>query len=215
MSEVLFENDLLIAVNKPEGLAAIPEGAAGKSCLLWELEARLGHKLYVVHRLDKEVSGVILFAKDAATHKHLNDQFSSRQVYKSYLALAHGVINGAEGTIKAPLREFGSGRVGVDAHNGKPAQTDFTVRQRFKGYTLVAAHPITGRRHQLRVHFYSIGHPLVGDLRYGDRQVQQTFSRLMLHAERITFALPSGERVTVEAMLPTSFRQVIEMMLDK
>lgn len=215
MAEILFENDVVLAVNKPEGLSAIPEGVGGRDCLLWQLEAQVGHKLYVVHRLDKEVSGVILFAKDAATHKLLNEQFSSRQIHKRYLALTHGVIATDQGTIGAPLREFGSGRVGVDLQNGKPCQTDFTVLHRLTRYTLVAAQPITGRRHQLRVHFYSIGHPLVGDLRYGDRQIQQTFPRLLLHAEWITFALPSGERLTVEAVLPTSFRQVIEMMSEE
>ncbi len=210
MAEILFENAVVLAVNKPEGLSAIPEGVAGRDCLLWQLEAQVGHKLYIVHRLDKEVSGVILFAKDAATHKLLNEQFSSRQVHKRYLALTHGVIETDQGKIDAPLREFGSGRVGVDPQNGKPCQTDFTVLCRLKRYTLVAAHPSTGRRHQLRVHFYSIGHPLVGDLRYGDRQLQQTFPRLLLHAEHITFALPTGEQVTVTAAPPATFTQTIE-----
>lgn len=212
MTEILFENAVVLAVNKPEGLSAIPEGVAGRDCLLWQVEAQVGHKLYIVHRLDKEVSGVMLFAKDAATHKLLNEQFSSRQIHKRYLALTHGVITRDQGTIDAPLREFGSGRVGVDPQNGKPCQTDFTVLRRLKRYTLVAAHPITGRRHQLRVHFYSIGHPLVGDLRYGDRQVQQTFPRLLLHAECITFALPAGERVTVTAALPIAFTQTVETL---
>ena len=212
MAEILFENAVVLAVNKPEGLSAIPEGVAGRDCLLWQLETQVGHKLYIVHRLDKEVSGVILFAKDAATHKLLNEQFSSRQVHKRYLALTHGIIAADQGTIDAPLREFGSGRVGVDPQKGKPCQTDFTVLRRLKRSTLVAAHPSTGRRHQLRVHFYSIGHPLAGDLRYGERQVQQTFPRLMLHAEQITFALPAGEQVTVTVALPAAFTQTIETL---
>lgn len=92
MIPVLFENDDILAINKPEGLASIPEGAKGRDCLLSLLALAFPEKLYVVHRLDKEVSGVILFAKSAAAHKHLNDQFSNGNVKKTYIALTHGDI---------------------------------------------------------------------------------------------------------------------------
>jgi tRNA pseudouridine32 synthase/23S rRNA pseudouridine746 synthase len=167
MTQVLFENDDLLAVNKPEGLAAIPEGDKGRDCLLSLLESAGTGRLYIVHRLDKEVSGVILFARNAAAHKHLNEQFRQRTVRKTYVALVHGVIAEARGIIDQPLRQFGSGRMGVDRQRGKPCLTEFQA-----AYTLVQAYPLTGRRHQLRVHFYSLGHPIVGDLRSGDKEAR-------------------------------------------
>jgi RluA family pseudouridine synthase len=209
MFPILFKNDDLIAVNKPVGLASIP-GPPGEEDLLSRLAQEFPEKLYVVHRLDKEASGVILFARNAAMHRYLNEQFSGRSVQKTYLAVTHGVIKQDDGLIDLPLREFGSGRMGVDPRRGKPSETRFRVLERLAGYTLVEAQPITGRRHQLRVHFYSLGHPLVGDVRYGDKTVQRSFPRLMLHAREITFRLPSQEIVTIEAPVPEAFDRVVE-----
>jgi tRNA pseudouridine32 synthase/23S rRNA pseudouridine746 synthase len=214
MIPILFEDDDILAVNKPEGLASIPEGVRGRDCLLSMLSSMFPGKLYVVHRLDKGVSGVILFAKNAAAHRHLNDQFSSRSISKTYVALAHGVIKEASGIIDKPLRQFGSGRMGVDPRRGKPCTTEFQVTERFGSYTLVNAYPFTGRRHQIRVHFYSIGYPIAGDPRYGDKVVQRMFPRLMLHAHKITCQLPSGGEVTIEASIPESFQVVIETVRE-
>jgi len=210
MIPVLFENADILAVNKPEGLASIPEGGKDKDCLLSVLSTMFQERLYVVHRLDKEVSGVILLARNAAAHQCLNDQFSHGSISKTYVALTHGVIEENSGVIDKPLRQFGSGRMGVDLQRGKPCITEFKVTERFGAYTLAEAYPLTGRRHQIRVHFYSIGHPIVGDLRYGEQAMQRTFPRLMLHAQKITCRLPSGEEVTIEAMPPESFRAVVE-----
>jgi tRNA pseudouridine32 synthase/23S rRNA pseudouridine746 synthase len=210
MIPTLFENDDILAVDKPEGLASIPESEKGKDCLLSLLSSAFPAKLYVVHRLDKEVSGVILFAKNPAAHKYLNDQFSKQGIRKTYLALTHGVIPETGSVIDKPLHQFGSGRMGVDPLRGRPSATEFHVRERFGAYTLVEVQPLTGRRHQIRVHFYSIGHPIVGDLRYGDRVVQRTFPRMMLHAQEIALRLPSGEEVTIEASVPESFKLVID-----
>lgn len=213
MIPILFENEDVLAVDKPEGLASIPEGVRGTETLLSALQERYSHKLFIAHRLDKEVSGVILFAKNAGAHKHLNDQFSGRDVRKTYVALAHGAIKGT-GMIDKPLREFGSGRMGIDAGRGKPSITEFQAIKRLGDYTLLQAHPLTGRRHQIRVHFYSIGHPIVGDSRYGERAVQSTFPRLMLHAQEIAFKLPSDKEVTIEAPMPESFRAVLESIRE-
>jgi tRNA pseudouridine32 synthase/23S rRNA pseudouridine746 synthase len=215
MFPILFENDDLLAVNKPEGLASIPEGVKDRDCLLSLLESAGTGRLYIVHRLDKEASGVILFARNAATHKHLNEQFRQRTVSKTYVALVHGVIAENSGIIDQPIREFGSGRMGVDRQRGKPCRTEFQVSERLAAYTLVQAHPLTGRRHQLRVHFYSLGHPIVGDRRYGDKAMQRAFPRLMLHAQEITFPLPTGEKVTVQAPIPESFWAVVAMVREK
>jgi len=209
MIPILFANEDVIAVNKPEGLASIPAPSA-KDSLLSLLSATLSERLYVVHRLDQEASGVILLARNAVAHRFLSEQFSGQSVQKVYVALTHGVITEGTGVINKPLREFGSGRIGVDFQRGKPSVTEFRVLERFAAYTLVELYPRTGRRHQLRAHCYSLGHPIVGDLRYGDRALQRQFPRLMLHAWRITFALPSGEKVTVEAPFPESFQAVVK-----
>lgn len=208
---VLFENDDVLAVDKPEGIVSIAE--AGKGGLPELLRGQFAGKLYPVHRLDKEVSGVILFAKNAEAHRFLNAGFERREVKKTYLALVHGAIEQNRGVISTPIREFGSGRMGVDRGAGKPAATEFKVYRRVKGgggFTLVRAYPATGRRHQIRVHLYSIGHPIVGDRKYGERAVQEKFPRLMLHALSLEITLPGGERVTIEASPPESFTRVLE-----
>jgi len=207
---ILFENEDVLAVHKPEGLASIPEGRPGRDCLLSLLTALAPDKLYVVHRLDKDVSGVILFAKNAVAHKCLNEQFNQRRVRKTYIALTHGVMEMDGGRIDKPLRRFGSGRMGVDLERGKPCITEFRVEERLGAYTLVRVHPITGRRHQIRVHLYSIGHPIVGDRLYGEKKMQLRFPRLMLHAQKIALRLPTGEEVEIEADPPPSFRKVVE-----
>ncbi len=214
MIPVLFENEDLLAVNKPEGIASIPEREKGKVSLISLLSSKYCDKLYVVHRIDKEASGVILFAKNAAAHRFLNEQFSARAVGKTYLILVHGSLPGGEGAVEEPLRQFGSQRMGIDPKRGKPSKTSFRVVERFHPYTLVEAHPVTGRRHQIRVHFFSIGHPVVGDLLYGDKARQKQYPRLMLHAHLIEFGLQSGERVKIEAPVPESFMSTMRILRE-
>lgn len=208
----LFEDADVLAVDKPEGLASIPERDATQESLVALLSAASPTKLYVVHRLDKEVSGVILFAKNAATHTFLNEQFSHHTVRKTYLALVHGVIAQESGTIDVPLRQFGSGRMGVDSKRGKESITIFHVLKRFDAHTLAEVHPVTGRRHQIRVHLYSLGHAIVGDPLYGEKAVQWHFPRLMLHAQRVEFRLPSGNEVMIEAPVPKSFTKILQVI---
>jgi len=210
MIPILFENDDLLAVNKPEGLAAIPERLPGNKSLFEMLSAERAEKLYIVHRLDRETSGVIVFAQNAETHRWLNRQFESRSVRKTYLALVHGSVPDDEGIIDAPLRQFGSGRVAVDPERGKASSTEFRVQNRFKSATLVEAYPCTGRRHQIRVHLYHLGHPIVGDPLYGDKIQQTPYPRLMLHAQNLTLHLPSTDDLTLEAPVPESFRAVCD-----
>jgi RluA family pseudouridine synthase len=209
---ILFENADIVAVDKPEGLAAIPERRPQGPSLLELLSAQRDEKLYVVHRLDKETSGVIVFARHAEAHRRLNAQFEARTVRKVYLALAHGSLARADGEIDAPLRQFGSGRVAVDSKRGKVCATEYTVLERFASHTLVEVRPRTGRRHQIRVHLYHIGHPIVGDPLYGDKSIQTRYSRLMLHAHALTLPLGSGQELTVEAPVSESFRAVLEVI---
>ena len=210
--EILYEDADVIAVNKPEGLAAIPEQNPREPSLFERLCAERGETLFIVHRIDKDTSGVILFARNAEAHRHLNMEFETRRTRKVYLALTQGVIGGDWGTIDKPLARFGSGRVGVNAQHGKPSLTEYKVMQRFPAHTLIEAYPKTGRRHQIRVHLYSIGHPIVGDRLYGDRAVQRDYPRMMLHAKKLTIRPPTGEELTLQAPVPLSFSSIVDVI---
>jgi tRNA pseudouridine32 synthase/23S rRNA pseudouridine746 synthase len=207
---VIYENGDVLAVDKPEGIVSIAQ--AGQGGLPELLKDVFPGKLFPVHRLDRGASGVIVFAKSAEAHRRLNGQFDRREVRKAYLALVHGVVAVNRGTINAPIRQFGSGRMGVDPRRGKPSSTEWKLVERLPAATLLRVQPATGRRHQIRVHLYHIGHPIVGDLKYGDRAVQEGFPRLMLHALEIEFALASGGRLTLEAPAPPSFEDVLRKL---
>jgi len=204
---VLYETDDYIAVDKPEGVVSVAE--AGRGGLPELIKPHYAGKLYPVHRLDRGASGVIVFAKNAAAHRHLNGAFDRREVQKTYLAVVDGLPASNRGQINAPIREFGSGRMGVDPKRGKPSSTEWKIAGRLDGAALLRVTPSTGRRHQIRVHLYHIGHPILGDLRYGDKARQERTPRLMLHALSLEFALPSGEPVAIEAPPPPSFDTVV------
>ncbi len=206
--QVLYEDTDLLAIDKPDGVISI--SASGRGGLPELLRPVFPGKLFPVHRLDREVSGVIVFAKNAAAHRFLNGEFDHRSVRKTYLALVHGILTKQRGTIDSPIRKFGSGRMGVDRQIGKPSSTEFERIEALKEATVVKIFPTTGRRHQIRVHFYSIGHPVVGDLKYGDRSMQAHLPRLMLHALAIEFRRPDGQDVMIEAPIPAAFSAVIE-----
>ncbi len=210
MATLLFENNDYVGIDKPVGLSCIPERDRSAPSLVRSLEEERGCKIFVVHRLDKEASGVIVYAKTAEAHRHLNDLFAARKVEKHYLLLVHGNVGIDNGMIEKPIREFGSGRMGIDTRRGKPSVTEYRVVRRLPAATLVEAMPHTGRRHQLRVHFYSEGHPIVGDVRYGDKTMQAVFPRLMLHARSIGFTGRGGEKIEIEAAVPATFENLIE-----
>jgi tRNA pseudouridine32 synthase/23S rRNA pseudouridine746 synthase len=207
MLQILFEDDDVIAIQKPVGISSIPERDLAVPSVRTLLEKQLGARLYTVHRLDKEVSGVMLFAKTADAHRYLNTAFFDRNVKKTYIALVRGVIPSESGTIDAPIRQFGSGRMGVDAKNGKSSITRYNVLERRDHFTLVEAHPLSGRRHQIRVHFYHIGHPIAGDTRYGKKLEQEKFTRIMLHAVKIEWKNKDGREMVVAAEVPEEFRE--------
>jgi tRNA pseudouridine32 synthase/23S rRNA pseudouridine746 synthase len=208
MVSIVLENDNLIAVNKPEGMAAVPLRKPDGQSLFELLCAQRHEKLYVVHRIDRDTSGLIVLARNAQAHRWLNRQFETRSVEKTYLAVVHGSMEADQGSIDKPLRRFGSGRVGVDCERGKPSLTEFRVLARCPSFTLVQAQPRSGRQHQIRVHFYSIGHPVAGDPLYGDTNLQSGITRLMLHAWRLTLQTPDNLRHSLEAPVPESFKAV-------
>jgi RluA family pseudouridine synthase len=210
--EVLFENEDIIAVDKPEKLASIPERNREKISLLKILTDNFQRRFFVVHRLDKQVSGVIIFAKNPETHRQLNLQFEQRKVHKAYMALVHGTIEGDVGVIEAPLRRFGSGRMGEDQTRGKPCRTEFSVVERIPGYTLVRVNPLTGRKHQIRAHFFGIGHPIVGDTLYGEKSLQKTFPRMMLHALSIRIKSAAGDEIQIESPAGESFWGMLSLI---
>jgi RluA family pseudouridine synthase len=205
MIPILYQDGDCVAVLKPCGVAAVPEQAGDTACLSARLGLQLGVRVFPVHRLDKDVSGVILYALTADAHRALNRAFEQRRVHKTYLAVVRGIVQADEGVIRHPLREFGSGRMGVDEVKGKPSETQFKVLQRRQAFSLVQLHPLTGRRHQLRVHLYSVGHPIAGDKRYGSPELRQDFPRLMLTSAGIALALPSGNTLELSGVIPADF----------
>ncbi len=208
MIPIIFENDDLIAVDKPEGLSVIPERDREKTNLITLLTGERGCKLYVVHRLDKEVSGVLLVAKNAESHRYLNDLFSEHKIVKTYCTVVHGLMPAEKGVIDKPIRECGSGRMAIDERRGKPSVTAWQVIPGLSSrYGRLQVWPQTGRRHQIRVHLYSIGHPIVGDRRYGDKKLQSLYPRLFLHAAQIRVPWPDGTEIELVSTIPDTFNE--------
>jgi len=205
-SEILFEDERLLAANKPAGRPTIPGRGDVGEALNAELERRLGRKLFVVHRLDLESSGVVVFAKDAETHRALCALFEGRGVKKVYAAAVLGAMTG-EGAANMPLKEFGSGRV-APSPDGKKSVTRWRVERAWKRATLLSVEPETGRKHQIRAHLCALGHPILGDPRYGPppRPVGGA-SRLMLHARSLSFE--SGKAYEFSAEPPADFASVL------
>lgn len=187
----LYESETILAVAKPEGIATIPERDLGVPSVRRVLEAQRGERLWVVHRLDKEVSGLLVFARSAEAHRELCRQFEQRAVSKTYVALVRGVVAPDNDVIDMPIREFGSGRMGVD-RRGKASRTGFRVLERAADCSLLEVEPHTGRRHQIRVHLYAIAHSLIGDPRYGPAGDSAAAPRLMLHAWKLVLPPTSG-----------------------
>jgi RluA family pseudouridine synthase len=210
--QVLLRTDALVAVSKPVGIATIAERDLSVTCLRSELERQLGEKVFVVHRLDKEVSGLVLFALHAESHRELSMAFERREVKKTYLALVHGRPAWASLLADQPIFAFGSGRMGVDAWRGKASTTELRVLRRGEAHALVEARPITGRRHQIRVHLHAAGHAIAGDLRYGERALQERYPRLMLHSLRIELPASFGAG-PIECAPPSDFEAELALHL--
>jgi 23S rRNA pseudouridine1911/1915/1917 synthase len=209
--EILYEDADVIAVNKPAGMV-VHSGAGRHSGTLVNALLHRFRKLStvggvlrpgIVHRLDRLTSGVILVARTDAAHRHLAEQFSSRQVEKVYLALVHGRMKTDRGKVTTPITRDPVRRVRMTARlaSGRSAITEYKVLRRFDKFTLLEVRIGTGRTHQIRVHLASIGHPVAGDKLYG--APASALDRYFLHAHRITFTSPSsGNRITVETPLP-------------
>jgi tRNA pseudouridine32 synthase/23S rRNA pseudouridine746 synthase len=161
----------------------------------------------VVHRLDRETSGVIVMALDAEAHRQLSRQFEQRTVHKRYIAVVHGVVEADSGAIELPMRKDRTPGAGprhmIDHEQGRAARTLWRVLERYHDRTRLELEPITGRSHQLRLHLKSIGHPILGDDLYAAPPVVAMSGRLLLHAESLSFTHPaSGRAMTVDAPCP-------------
>jgi 23S rRNA pseudouridine1911/1915/1917 synthase len=217
---IVYEDDDLLVVDKPAGLTVHPAPGHPEHTLANAILSHLPRGLNtgdatrpgIVHRLDKDTSGLIIVAKTPQAHQNLTDQFKRREVKKVYLALVRGDVRPDEGIIEAPVgRDRGRReRMAItDKAHGREARTSYKVLKHAQGYTLVEARPETGRTHQIRVHLAAIGYPIVGDRIYG--VPSSLVDRQFLHAHRISFVLPSsGKTVQFQSELPEDLKRVLD-----
>jgi 23S rRNA pseudouridine955/2504/2580 synthase len=221
-SAVVFENDQMLVVNKPSGIAV--HGGSGLSFGLIEVlrSARPSAKfLELVHRLDRDTSGLVMVAKKRSALRYLQDELRQKRIRKFYHALVAGDWPASVERVDVPLLRYempnGERRVRVD-ESGKASLTTFRCLKRFAGYSLVEASPITGRTHQIRVHSAWAGHPIAGDDKYMDDVSLKAFrsiggQRLMLHARALEFTLPvTGEAMRLEAPYDDAFNDVLRKL---
>lgn len=224
-SAVVFENDQMLVVNKPSGIAV--HGGSGLSFGLIEVlrSARPSAKfLELVHRLDHDTSGLVMVAKKRSALRYLQDELRHKRIRKHYHALVAGDWPASTYRVDVPLLRYempnGERRVKVD-EAGKASLTTFRCLNRYKGYSLVEASPITGRTHQIRVHSAWAGHPIAGDDKYMDDVSLKAFrsiggQRLMLHARVLEFTLPvSGEAIRLEAPYDDAFNDVLRKLSER
>jgi tRNA pseudouridine32 synthase/23S rRNA pseudouridine746 synthase len=205
--DILFADSNILVVNKPAGLTTVPGGWEKDSTSLVQLlEADFG-RLWVVHRLDKVTSGLVLFTRNAEAHRTLSLLFEHHEVHKSYHAIVVGNPAWEEHTARHPLRiNVGhTHRTIVDRGHGKPSETFFHILEQFNGYALLAAIPATGRTHQVRVHAYALGFPLLGDTLYG-APLTILIPRPALHACSLEFTF-ENKPFTFTAPYPQDFEQ--------
>jgi tRNA pseudouridine32 synthase/23S rRNA pseudouridine746 synthase/23S rRNA pseudouridine1911/1915/1917 synthase len=212
---ILFEDKHILVVNKPSGLLTIGTDREKSRTAHYLLNdyVRKGnpksrHRAYVVHRLDRDTSGVMLFAKSEEAKRFLQEHWEETE--KHYLTIIHGRLTPAEDTISTYLVESSAHRVysTPDAKRGKLSRTAYKVMKMAKGFSLVDVHLLTGRKHQIRVHFSDKGYPVAGDQKYSDKPMASR--RLCLHARSLTFPHPAfGKPMTFEAEMPDDFVRLL------
>jgi 23S rRNA pseudouridine1911/1915/1917 synthase len=229
---IIFENDDCIALNKPSGLLSIPDREGKDISLKLLLKEKYG-EIFTVHRLDKDTSGLIVFAKNEATHKHLSKQFEERKTRKIYLGLVIGSPPEKKGSMDGPIGEHPARNGTMIVHRkAKEALTDYEVLEDFGVYAWLQFQIHTGRTHQIRVHAKEMGHPIVCDILYGDGkpvllsslkhkkfklsknelEERPLLNRLALHASQLTIHLPTGEMAALEAPLPKDLKALLQQL---
>lgn len=221
---VVFENEDVLIVNKPAGMVVYPAAGHSSGTLVHaalahapELEGVGGeHRPGVVHRLDKDTSGLIVMAKNDRAHRWLQDQFRLRRAHKIYLALVDGKPPTPSGRIEAPIGRDPAHRkrMAITTPNkGREAVTEYFTREMFAQHTLLEARPLTGRTHQIRLHLALIGCPIVGDGVYGRHTFSLEIERHFLHAFQLSIVLPGEQQArTFEAALPPELIAVLEAL---
>jgi 23S rRNA pseudouridine955/2504/2580 synthase/23S rRNA pseudouridine1911/1915/1917 synthase len=229
--EILFENEAFIVINKPAGLLSVPDRKQSAPSLKDLLIARY-QQIFTVHRLDRETSGVIVFAKTAETHRFLSGIFERREVEKIYTGIVLGSLIKPAGLIEEPIAEHPSKNGTMMIHQkGKPTVTGYEVQEDFGRYSLVKFNLLTGRTHQIRVHMKWAGHPIACDELYGDgkpifvsslkkkynlskseEEEKPILGRLGLHAAKLSFTDESGTTFTFETPMPKDMRALLSQM---
>ena len=221
--EVVYEDNDIIVVNKPKGMVVHPANGNPDGTLVNAIMAMCKGSLSgiggeirpgIVHRLDKDTSGLLIVAKNDLAHINMSNQIKDRQVKKIYIALVKGNINENEATINMPIGRSTKDRKKMAVRkNGKEAVTHFKVIKRYKDYTLLKVKIDTGRTHQIRVHMAEIGHPVVGDIVYSKGKNEFGVEGQMLHAQSLDFKHPiTGKEMHLEAKLPEYFEKVLEKL---
>jgi len=222
---VVYEDDDLLIVDKPAGLVVHPSAGHAGGTLVNALLGRAGAAEYggiagvrrpgIVHRLDRDTSGLLMVARHDAAQASLMAQLKARRVKKTYLALVHGSVAAAVGRIEAPIGRDPKHRTRMAVvPDGRPATTGYRVRERFAGWTLLELDLVTGRTHQIRVHLDAIGHPVAGDPVYGtgtSRRGPEGLGRMFLHAWRLELVSPSSDRlIRAEATIPPDLEAILD-----
>ncbi len=208
LSMMIYEDEHIFAIDKPSGLAVQGRSLANFSIddILYNLKKR-GYKLHLVHRLDRDTSGVLLLAKTKESAAILSEHFKNKTIKKTYLALVTGELSKNSGIIDIPLlkkRIDGVEKVYPDSALGSKATTHFKLIEIYAGFCLVELMPVTGRTHQLRVHTKEIGNPIIGDFKYGGKKVlmREVADRLCLHAKKIEIEDYFGKKLVIESKTP-------------
>ncbi|HHV98571.1 MAG TPA: RluA family pseudouridine synthase [Clostridiaceae bacterium] len=220
--DVLYEDDDILIVNKPKGMVVHPAAGNYSGTLVNALMAYCGDSLSdingvirpgIVHRIDKDTSGVLVVAKNNAAHEGLSALLKKHDIKRIYIAVVYGIIREDSGRIEAPIGRHPTERkkMAVNTKNGRHAVTHFRVLERFKDCTYVELRLETGRTHQIRVHMSYIGHPLVGDAVYGSKKQKYNVDGQALHAKVLGFVHPgTGEYMEFEAEIPEYFKKLLE-----
>lgn len=217
---VLWADETLLVINKPAGLPSLPDGYHPEAPFVRGLLEPAFGRLWIVHRLDRQTSGVLALARNADAHRHLNDQFANHRALKIYHALVNGTPAWETQTVDQALRaNVGhQHRTIIDPQQGKAAFTDFKCLARFNPYALLEARPATGRTHQIRAHLAFLGLPLVADARYGGGERlavegEMLIARPALHAVSLILKHPvTGQKIVFQAPYPEDFRHTLEVL---
>lgn len=228
---IIFENDDFIGINKPPGMLSIPDRMQTQESLK-DMLAEIYGAIFTVHRLDRETSGVIVFAKNEATHKHLSLQFENRETEKYYTGLVTGNLSEKKGAISVPIIEHPVKKgVMTTAAKGKPSLTEYEVEEEFGLFSSVKFRILTGRTHQIRVHMKYLGHPVACDELYGngapvllsaikkkfklskmEDEEQPILKRLALHAQKLVLKDGAGATVEMEAPVPKDIKALVSQL---